>query len=119
MGKKKTIEVGGGYAVRFDQRARGEETAFWVGVIIKDGKEVGRFRNSGDGAMTFVDPVEIKQAFQALVDEAGGSSLGSEREHIVILWAELKGYTEPNVPLSYIVKLYLREMAAQSRVVAP
>jgi hypothetical protein len=91
----KKIPVGDGYEVEFLQRARGEETPYWRGQVLKDGKVVGHFSNDGRGGATHIDPPDIVAAFRKLVDEAAPevdhASL-LERDAIVLSYAEFKGY---------------------------
>lgn len=122
MGKR--IEVTDTLAVSFDQRARGEETPWWIGRFWrKEGrswKEVGTFENTGTGGSTFVNPpaleAELTDAIQALgVDykevadtfcyyaESLAYELGVDRsvwtleDHIDLTWQQpMKGFREGN-----------------------
>ncbi len=73
MAKAKFIPVGNGYSVRFDQRAKGQETPYWVGKIFKDGKEVGCFENGGTGGPTFVRSLngefDLSEIFEKMAKE--------------------------------------------------
>jgi hypothetical protein len=94
----KRIAVGDGYELVFDQRARGQESPFWVGRVFKDGVEVGEFNNEGTGGMTFIHPVEVERAFEKLVlaHVPPGSERPTHREGAgwIVYFAEMKGYTK-------------------------
>jgi len=122
MSKAKMIEVGGGLSVKFLQRARGEESPFWVGEILLNGVRIGTFNNEGRGGMTFIRPirseiskdfVDVESALRGLVDACpGGSSIQYEREAIVITYAEIKGYNKraKDITLADVVAEYAREL---------
>ena len=99
---KKLIDIGEAYYIRFDQRAPGQETPYWVGSILSGGKEIGSFENSGTGGPTLIrsqggfitkdfrrmfDNEAIKQG----VEKAKLDKL-IERESLMIEFAEAKGY---------------------------
>lgn len=99
----KKINVGNGYELTFDQRARGEETPYYQGRIFKDGVHVGHFSNSGTGGPTTVGGTvggsSVKADFKKMVrDEANrqgftGKLLGEfESEGLIVEFAEILGY---------------------------
>lgn len=108
MARRKRIEIGDGIMVAFDQRARGEESPYWQGRLMKDGKVVGTFSNHGRGGATIIEPPAMVDALRALVDKAVpqvGPTL-AEREHVAILYADIALY-EPgcgNVTLKQVVR---------------
>lgn len=69
MGKK--IEVTATLAVSFDQRARGEETPFWMGRFWrKTGTkwtQIGDFSNHGCGGSTLIHPPALEKELNAMV----------------------------------------------------
>lgn len=92
----KIINIVNGYSVRFDQRAKGEETPYWVGAILKDGTEVGTFNNSGRGGATFFHPhsLEVNLAKMA-TDEAARQGYEDnlfEAAGLIPEFAEMMGY---------------------------
>lgn len=97
---KKTIEVGGGYAVRFEQRARGEETPYFVATILRDGAVAGSASNGGRGGATLIRGPGVQDAFTAMVEaaavEAGfdpkQSLLKYEPASAVLSYALCRGY---------------------------
>lgn len=91
MGKTKIIVVGK-YGLRFDQRARGEESPYWQGTILKNGIPVGYFKNDGRGGMTFIQSSTVEADFRKMVDDTGIKLDWAERADIVITYAELLGY---------------------------
>ena len=109
--KSKVIEIGthegSRYAVQFTQRARGEETPYWVGLVLRDGVPFGTFENNGRGGMTCIHPRKAVEAFRALVDAACPShGISFERESLVLTWAETVGYVRggAKVTLCDVVK---------------
>lgn len=115
---RKKIDVGSGYALCFVQRAAGEETPYYVGLIYKDGIEIGRFENGGRGGCTTVQPYSVAKAFGAMVTEAAGrlghSRAITEPEGLVVMFAEMKGYARgcATVTLDAVVSAMLAEMAS-------
>jgi len=80
MAKAKIIDVGNGYALRFDQRAKGQETPYWVGTIFKSAgtngvswEQVGSFENGGTGGPTSVrsngGDVNLSEVFSKIMKE--------------------------------------------------
>jgi len=110
------IEVGGGYAIQFVQRARGEETAYFQANILKDGKEVGWAQNGGRGGSTCIRGENVNADFKALVFEAAkvvgiapeDSLLKYEPEGVVLNFALCKGYDRGcgQITLNEFVKNY-------------
>lgn len=92
----KIIPVIGGYSLRFDQRARGEETPYWQGTIFKDGKQIGDFSNSGHGGQTNIHPHSIAEDFNKIaLDEMkrqGYDKGVAEAENLVLEFGEAMGY---------------------------
>jgi hypothetical protein len=93
----KTITILNGYAVRFDQRAKGEETPYYVGKILKDNKEVGYFSNGGRGGPTTIMPPAVADAFREMVaveakKQGKDSTAWIESEALMIEAADLHGY---------------------------
>jgi hypothetical protein len=113
----KRIPVGDGYEVIFDQRAQGNESPYWLGRVLRHGKEVGTFRNDGRGGMTHIHPPALVDAFRKLVDEADPvrGPTCFERESLVLVWAEIVGYVKGYfldnrpVPLAYIVRAFAKD----------
>ena len=99
--RKKKIDVGEGYQVVFLQRARGQETPYWVGQVLHDGEVVGSFENGGTGGATLLRPESVVEAFRVLFDQsvAGAMDL-PERESVVLYYAEEKGYRRDSSSLS-------------------
>ena len=108
MARKKQIEIGDGIVVAFDQRARGEESPYWQGRLLKDGKLVGTFSNHGRGGATIVQPAAMVDALRALVDRAepGVGPTLTEREHVAILYADIRLYERgcADVTLTEVVR---------------
>jgi len=96
---KKIIDIGNGYSVRFDQRARGQETPYWVGTIFKDNKQVGRFENSGTGGSTVLTR-SVEEDFERILDaeflKQGADPIKlkelQDRAEMMIQFAEIRGY---------------------------
>jgi hypothetical protein len=91
MARRKRIEIGDGIMVAFDHRARGEESPYWQGRLMKEGKVVGTFSNHGRGGATIIEPPAMVDALRAVVDKAEpqvGPML-AEREHVAILYADI------------------------------
>jgi hypothetical protein len=111
MKKHITIElrigVGGGYAVRFDQRAAGQESPYWLGTIFKDDVEVGRFSNDGRGGMTHIHPRPIVEDFQKIARAAGATGHDLECESYILYWAEIRAYYPgmDAMPLSDFIRM--------------
>jgi hypothetical protein len=108
MARRRRIEIGDEIVVAFEQRERGEESPYWQGRLMKDGKVVGTFSNAGRGGATVVQPPAVVDGLRALVDKAEpqvGPML-AEREHVAILYADIALY-EPgcaNVTLTQVVR---------------
>lgn len=92
----KLIPVIKNYALRFDDRARGEETPYWQGTIFKDGKQVGNFSNSGTGGMTLIIPNSIGEDFEKIALEEmkrqGYDKGVTEAENLILEFGEAMGY---------------------------
>ena len=117
MAKTKKIPVGDGYEVQFLQRAKGQESPFWEGHVLKDGMVVGHFSNGGRGGATNINPPAVIAAFRKLVDEAAPEVRPAkllEREGIVITFAELKGYyrSAADMTLADTVREFAKEPAS-------
>lgn len=95
----KRIKIIGGYEIQFDQRARGQETPFYVGRIFKNGVHVGGFENGGTGGPTLIHPPFVSKDFEKMFDDAAkktGTDVSKmfEREAEVIGFAESYGYSK-------------------------
>jgi hypothetical protein len=92
----KKIAVTNGFEFRFDQRAKGEETPYWVGTIFKDGGQYGSFDNNGRGGMTNIQPRSVETELSKMAtDEAerqGYKGTLMEPFDLVIEFAEIMGY---------------------------
>jgi hypothetical protein len=122
---KKIIMVGE-YGIQFEQRARGEETPYWLGTIYQETPDlgmvkVGHFQNSGCGGPTDISPA-IAIAFRKMVDDTGTvfDFDYRERADIVITYAELMGYDRkakalnPPYTLAELVRTYARDFKKQA-----
>ena len=77
----KMINVARGYQIRFDQRAKGQETPYWVGTIFLNGKAIGFFNNSGTGGATIISPWHLSKEFEAIFDQEA-SKFGMTEEQL-------------------------------------
>lgn len=118
----KKISIGHGYEIRFDQRAKGEETRYWVGTIFKNGKEVGGFSNNGNGGATHIhstDPgVSVENDFLQIIDESakrqGFDDFDTpERESILFEVAEAIGYNKDAKQFTNEPQLVIDEFVLQ------
>lgn len=110
---RKKVDVGNGYTLCFTQRARGQESPYYVGVVWKDGREVGEFRNGGTGGMTLVTPDSVRKDFATMAQSAADRlGLGAvfEPEGVVVTFGELKGYARGCACLT--LDEVVKEMAA-------
>jgi hypothetical protein len=109
----KRIEVGDGWEVVFDQRARGEETRYWKGRAFKDGADVGYFSNDGRGGNTMIQPTSVAEGFRKLVDAVVPAGIDPaklfEREDWVIHYAEIIGYSRSKTAASITLADVVRE----------
>jgi hypothetical protein len=109
----RTVDVGRGLQIVFDQREAGEETPLWEGRIFWDGRQVGTFKNDGRGGETIIQPHRAVEAFQAAVDAAApevNPSALFEREALVLTFAERKLFDPAarGLTLADIVREYAR-----------
>lgn len=92
----KKIQISPTLAVAFDQRARGEETPYWVGTIFRlTGKtwaRVGDFNNNGRGGTTIIHPLSIEQELEQMVHDADQTGEEVTDADQVLFWAEVIGY---------------------------
>lgn len=94
----KKIKIMGGYEIQFDQKAKGQETPYYVGRIYKDGEQVGHFNNDGNGGMTMIHPPAVVTDFNKMVDDSAKTfkidvSKEYERAGEVIGFAARFGYS--------------------------
>lgn len=117
MGAPKKISVGP-FQFQFSQRARGEETRYWLGLVFKDGKMVGEFKNDGRGGKTLIHECgpnalsKLEEKLEAFVDETNPEAKTLfERADVVIHYAEYLGY-ERGQKLSWpeFLKVWIEEM---------
>lgn len=109
----KKINIGQGYSIRFDQRARGQETPYWEGTIFKDGKQVSTFQNGGTGGPTIISDADVRADFEKMVDEHCAALKITdfcqiEREAIIIEVAELLGYHRGSKQFADYPQLFIR-----------
>lgn len=93
----KRIQVTDDLAISFDQRARGEETPYWVGRIWrKTGNkfaDVGYFSNNGCGGCTIINPPAVEKELGELVKPfVPEREYAGEIADTVISYAEMLGY---------------------------
>lgn len=118
-GKKIAV---GPFDVQFLQRARGEETPYFVARVYRDGVEVGTAENHGQGGSTHIRGKGLDVALRALVDDAARAAgldpvaaLGEwERESIVFDYAEWTGYQRGAAgrPLTEYLRHYAAALAS-------
>lgn len=116
---KKLITIGD-LSFRFDQRARGQETPYWVGVVLdQTGAQVGTFSNNGRGGATLVHPRALEQRLCAMVDatKQPGADALFERYDLVLQCAEVIGYMRgcANVTLDDYVRMVLMQRDPRAR----
>lgn len=118
--RARKITIAAGYEVQVRERARGQESAYFVAGVYKDGAEVGHARNNGTGGATMIHPRSLEQQLEQLVDAEASKAgidpakLGSfERTDIVFLYALAKsGRGGAAVTLPMFLGEWAREMAS-------
>lgn len=124
----KKISVGHGYEIRFDQRARGEETPYWNGSIFKNGEQVGVFNNGGRGGPTTIKGINgngtgVVEDFLKIVDDSatkqGIKNFSKnfsmiEREGLVLEVAEAIGYNKAAKQFAGEPQLVIDEFVRQT-----
>lgn len=108
----------GPFSVQFLQRARGQETPYFVAKVYRDGAEVGTAENDGRGGCSNIRGKGLAEALRAVVDQAAkdagldvAKALGDfEREDIAFHYAECVGYQRGAKDMPFTE--YLRQYAA-------
>lgn len=93
----KTFDIGNGYSLQFDQRAKGEETPYYLGLVLKDKEVVGYFNNNGRGGATIIHPPLVKDHFIQMFNKSAKKqgldhSKGFEVEAEIINFVNVAGY---------------------------
>jgi len=104
MPKSKIFPILDGYSLKFDQRAKGNETPYYVGRILKDNVVVGSFQNSGTGGATIINPPILRDAFIKMFDDTAKKlkrdpSKCFEREAEIINFVNVAGYQKLEKPM--------------------
>lgn len=122
----KRIQVANGYEIEFDQRARGQETPYYVGRIFRGTEQVGIFQNSGTGGATIISSivkgVNVVADFEKMVDDEArkqgvDTSKGTERESEVIDFANKVGYAKglAGIPFPELWPEWVKQMIAERK----
>lgn len=106
----KKIDIGNGFEIEFIQRAKGQESPYWIGNIYQDNKIVTSFSNNGCGGPTQIRNQQIKNQFEKIaVDELIKQGISEEKANsrylesyqFLINFAEEKGYNRAFVNSSF------------------